>query len=339
MLALSPVVNSKDVNLKNYKKKPSFAFGIIGDGPYGESQEPAYDNLIDDVNADRDVRFVIHAGDIKSGGERCDDDLLIRRFEQFQKFKQAFIYTPGDNEWTDCHRSSNGNYLPTERLAFIRQLFFPNPTITTGMRPFSVRTQANFKGREKFVENTIFKKFNVVFSQIHVVGSNNNLNPWNQIDETDSFETPRVDRIEEFNERNEASIDWLHYTFDRAEATQSPGIFITFHANPRFDLISTDRGREGFNEFLDTLLSRTAEYGKPVVIAHGDFHVFLSDKPRLVPWYANQDASGPEDNELVPNLSRLQTFGDSDNHWVKVEVTPKDKDVFRVVPQIVEDNL
>src|SRR5690606_35598316 len=34
------------------------------------------------------------------------------------------VYTPGDNEWTDCHRSRAGGFDPLERLAALRSLFF-----------------------------------------------------------------------------------------------------------------------------------------------------------------------------------------------------------------------
>ena len=35
----------------------------------------------------------------------------------FPAVADPVVYTPGDNEWTDCHRASAGGYLPTERLA------------------------------------------------------------------------------------------------------------------------------------------------------------------------------------------------------------------------------
>ena len=35
----------------------------------------------------------------------------------FDRFADPLVYTPGDNEWTDCHRANNGGYNPLERLA------------------------------------------------------------------------------------------------------------------------------------------------------------------------------------------------------------------------------
>src|SRR5262245_1912036 len=80
-----------------------FAFALIGDMPYGAAREDAFANLTTEVNRDNDVDFVVHVGDIKAGSERCDNSLIEHRFDLYQKFQRAFVYTPGDNEWTDCH--------------------------------------------------------------------------------------------------------------------------------------------------------------------------------------------------------------------------------------------
>ena len=42
------------------------------------------------------------------------------------------VLTPGDNEWTDCHRVAAGEYQPLERLAKLREVFYPVPGMTIG---------------------------------------------------------------------------------------------------------------------------------------------------------------------------------------------------------------
>jgi calcineurin-like phosphoesterase family protein len=315
------------------------SFAVIGDGPYGDDKEEAYDRMITSINNDHEVSFVIHVGDIKSGGAECTNERLQRRFEQLQQIQTALIYTPGDNEWTDCHRESNGGWHPLERLSLIRQLFFPNPGMTTGQNPRSVRTQANIPDFEKYVENSLLVKGHVVISTIHVVGSNNNLRPWSGIDPADSFDNPRKDRINEFNERNAASLNWLEHTFQLAHEQNTKGIFIAIHADPNFDLPSEDIDRTGFNPFLEKLFALTQEYNRPVVLSHGDSHVFRVDRPRFVPWYSNPDATNAEDNLQIPKLTRLEVFGDSEVHWVKVRVNPYSPEVFSFTPQLVPGNL
>ena len=37
------------------------------------------------------------------------------------------MFTPGDNDWTDCDRPSNGGFNSLERLDHERQVFFSTP--------------------------------------------------------------------------------------------------------------------------------------------------------------------------------------------------------------------
>jgi hypothetical protein len=76
----------------------SASFALIGDVPYGAAVETKFDNVIASINAARQVRFVVHTGDVKAGSERCDDALLQKRFNQFQTFRDGVIVTPGDND-------------------------------------------------------------------------------------------------------------------------------------------------------------------------------------------------------------------------------------------------
>ena len=315
-----------------------FSFALIGDVPYDDRQVMELDNVIREVNRDRDVKFVMHAGDIKGGGARCDDQVYFDRFEQYQKFKGAFIYTPGDNEWTDCHRESNGQFNPLERLSFLRTVFFPDPYRSTGQRPISVHPQSLVPGFEEYVENVIFKKKRVVFSTIHIVGSNNNLAPWSGIDPHDSVENPRSDRLLEFQSRDEASIQWLNHTFDVAKRSASPGVLIMIHGNPRFDLEETEVGRAGFNRFINTLRERALEFQKPVVLVHGDFHVFFIDKPMFGAPLDGFRVTADGRPAMLGNVTRSQTFGSSDVHWLKVTVKPHSQNVFTIQERIVRQN-
>src|SRR5262245_5705515 len=102
---------------------------IIGDTPYGDEQEAAFPRLVADVNGDPRVSTVVTLGDIKNGSSTCDDARLTRLRDLYGTFDEPFLYTPGDNEWTDCHRPAAGGYVPTERLARLRELFYPETEI------------------------------------------------------------------------------------------------------------------------------------------------------------------------------------------------------------------
>jgi hypothetical protein len=297
-----------------------FAFALTGDMPYGPVRETPFARLVAEINRDNDVDFVMHAGDIKAGSERCDDDLIRHRFGLYQTFQRPFVFTPGDNEWTDCHRANNGQYNPLERLAFLRSVFFPQVGQTTGGHVRPVRSQADGGAYSEFVENVMFQKHSVMFATVHVVGSNNDLEPWLGISPTDNCTSPRADRIAEFERRQAAARAWLDEIFAAAAGTK--GLFLLIQANPYNLPSNPQQCPSGFEAFLDHLETRAQQYARPVVLAHGDDHFFFVDQP-------------------LPNVlfSRVQTYGEGLVHWVKVHVDPKSSGVFTIKQKIVRSNL
>jgi hypothetical protein len=312
--------------------RPRASFALLGDVPYGVAEEPKFDRVIQEINAAPSVRFVVHTGDVKQGSERCDDAVFAKRFAQYQKFEHAFIVTPGDNDWTDCHRTNNGTYLPAERLARFRQVFYQQPSQTTGQRPFAVLSQSTLPGYQNYVENVLWSFAGTTMATVHVVGSNNNLAPWNQLDPNDSYANPRADRLAEFSAREAAALVWIDTIFDRAMAQDSAGVMIAMQANPNFELAANHQERQGFNKVLDKLAQRAKAFGKPVLLAHGDSHYFRVDKPLILP-------ALPTGSAQLENLTRVENFGSPSVHWVEVIVDARDPNVFNVVPHIVPGNV
>ena len=101
-------------------------FALIGDTPYSDYERAELPKMLE-VIADNQVEFVAHIGDIKSGKDRCDDSLFDDRHRLFNASRVPFVYVPGDNEWADCDRVSNGSYVPAERLNKLRSLFWSVP--------------------------------------------------------------------------------------------------------------------------------------------------------------------------------------------------------------------
>lgn len=298
----------------------AFSIALMGDVPYSDRQVALVEELIRDVNADPAIDLVLHAGDIKGSGP-CDDRLYRDRFALFQQFDRPFVYTIGDNEWADCHRKDNGRYHPLDRLAFLRSVFFSNPSRSSGGRPIPLRSQSALPGFEPFVEHVLFLHKRIVFGTVHVVGSNNDLAPWSGLDPADTVARPRRDRLAEFQARQAATVHWLNEIFRVAREEGSPGIVLLIQANPRFELDRDEEGRAGFNGFVDTLRALTVHYGRPVLLAHGHRHYLWIDKPLY--WIC---ADGRR--ERVETLTRVQTPGSPFVRWIKVTVDPQSPDVF-----------
>ena len=79
----------------------------IGDMPYRPRDIPPFETLLGEIDAiGPDV--TIHVGDIKGGGSPCTDALFAQQRDYMDSVAGPLVYTPGDNEWTDCRRRSAG---------------------------------------------------------------------------------------------------------------------------------------------------------------------------------------------------------------------------------------
>jgi hypothetical protein len=142
------------------ERGPGYAIGLWGDVPYSAAQrESGVPNLIRDLNRNR-LAFTVHDGDIKAGGERCDNPIYTQAEEYFNSLWAPAMYTPGDNEWTDCDRPSNGPYVSSERLGYIRSTMFDTP-YSFGKRPIRLEVQA-----PPYVENRRWQFDKVTYGRV-----------------------------------------------------------------------------------------------------------------------------------------------------------------------------
>jgi hypothetical protein len=74
---------------------------------------------------------------------------------------------------------------------------------------------------------------------------------------------------------------------------------------------------------MAALVQHTEQFNGQVLFVHGDTHFFKVDKPLYSP------------GKLLPNLTRLQTFGSPSLHWVRVTVNPANVNVFEIQPMMV----
>src|SRR2546430_1248644 len=80
-----------------------------------------YPNVLADLNAHQ-LAFSVFDGDLKAGGDgACTNDLYTTSLAFFNSLRAPLIFTPGDNDWTDCwgrYGPGTGGFDPEERLAF-----------------------------------------------------------------------------------------------------------------------------------------------------------------------------------------------------------------------------
>ena len=95
--------------------------------------------------------------------------MYLKEFQRFEASDNPLIYTPGDNEWTDCHRPPNFPEDPAEadplnRLSLVRETFFADG-YSLGEKEIPVQRQS-----VEYPENARWIR-GVTFATLHVVGS------------------------------------------------------------------------------------------------------------------------------------------------------------------------
>jgi hypothetical protein len=287
-----------------------FSFVVLGDMPYAVDRDYGkFERLLAAIDA-AEPGFTVHVGDVKAGADPCTDERIDRVHRSLDAMKGALVFTPGDNEWTDCHRAGMD---PVERLDHLRQTFFPRSE-SLGRRPIPLTRQADVDqgpGRSLYVENARWTHQGVVFVTAHVVGSNNN------------FE-PRSDRASsEFFARDAASSDWIRQGVDHALATNAPALVVIFHADPLEggDGTGWRRWQSGFTKTILAIRDAARRFERPILVVHGDFHHFVVDQPFL-----------NDDDLPYWQVTRLQTFGNPYIRAVRVTVDPSTWSIFGFSP-------
>lgn len=292
-------------------------FVAFGDMPYCRDTSPAacagqiarVEALVRAINAARPA-FSIFLGDTKGGGEVCDDATLLRTAAWFAQHEAALIYTPGDNEWTDCFGRNAGRFDPPERLGFLRRHFFPEPR-SLGGAPIALERQSEVMPNQRafdgarFVENARWAMGGLRFVTLHVTGSNNNLPEGIRHSPPGSAQAPA-----EFAAREGAALAWLADTAALAQREEASALVVGVQA----DIYCFRSEGDGFTALREALLQLARQWApRPLLLLNGDSHYFLDERPE----------------REAPNLRRVMVPGDQDIRAVLVTHEPGVAEPFR----------
>ena len=288
----------------------AFTVAVMGDVPYGKSptdtrQLVAHPQFIAAINADPDVSLVAHLGDTHAGKQYCTQAYNQTLFEHWTAFKRPLVYTPGDNEWMDCHKAKEGggsfnkatgkiDYVldasgqfvdyakgdPIANLALLRTMFFATPGQTLGA-PMPVHSQAvefnpAHPADKAFVENVWWEKSGVLFVTLNIPGgSNNGTDPW--------YGAPAMSpqQQQEVAVRSAATLRWIDAAYHRATTHGDIALVILTQAD-LWDVDEAATGAahlSGYRQYIDKIAENTKAYGMPVLMVMGDSHTYRSDNP------------------------------------------------------------
>ena len=283
---------------------------VIGDMPYDKNPKDtaefdANPAFIAAINGDKDVSMVLHAGDSHSGSQYCTLDYDAAIYNQWTAYKTPLVYTPGDNEWADCHKKKEGggsydkatgtihhvqdasgrviNYAggdPLANLELVRSIFFSPADKTLG-GAMTVHTQAQeldaaHPADSGFAENVWFEKAGVLFVTLNIPGgSNNGTDPW--------FGAPSISPVQQklVTDFTGAAMRWLDTAFSKAKANGAVAVVIMEQAD-MWDLDGdkmADQHLTEYKPYIDKIAALTTAYAKPVLLINGDSHIYRSDNP------------------------------------------------------------
>jgi hypothetical protein len=330
----------------------SFSFVALGDTAYNIPDDyPTYQALIQTINASK-PEFSIHVGDIW-GVNECTEKEYVRHRDFFQEYNHPVIYTPGDNEWADCapiqHVDTVSRFVAGKAseedlkiivggtdleggferklygdwrggLSKVRKTFFATKK-SLGQHPIDLIRQADVSDFNEMVENAIWEHGNVLFGTIHVSGSANN------------FAINEEARALEAITRNRANFEWIKRIFAKANAQDASAAVIALHASL---FVDGDGGKftgkkvrgeqEGaYYWMVRAIRDLAAEFGRPVLLIHGDFHELIIDRPFLV-------SQGEFAQPKYANITRLQVYGAPEIRAVQVSVDTETPWVFSFSP-------
>ncbi len=347
-LLISAGAFGDDANWHDTASDGKLTIAVYGDAPYGTSptdtsETEATPAFIDAINAAPGVSLVLHVGDIHSGKQYCTEDYDRTIFNLWKKFKDPLIYTPGDNEWSDCHKPAEGggtynsatgqidyvldaagnpvdyaNGNPVANLDLIRSIFFSHPGHALGRRNKRVLSQAELpnwghRSDAKFVENVMWVESRVVFVAVNLPGGSNNDNDiWYGV----PSQSPA--QAQEVAERTGADLRWLDAAFSLAKAVRAKAMVIQAQA----DMWDPEKGaahQAAYEPFVQSVAEHTTAFGRPVLMLNGDSHVYLSDNPLAATDPLNYMHPGYD----VPNFHRIVVHGSTfPLEWLRLTVDP-----------------
>jgi hypothetical protein len=226
-----------------------FEVAVFGDVPYSSSAVAKYEDMIDAINAGS-TRFSVHVGDIGPGSSStCTTAKVDTETARFDTLARPLVYTPGDNEWTDCGSAR------LSQLSYIRtKVFRGDGARSRGQTTMAVESQAE----DGYPENARWRQGPVTFATLHMVGSSDNYS-----------------NRSEHDPRRAAGIAWVRETFAQAEARGDLGVVLLAQIDPAF----ANPTSTAFRSMHEAVREEVLGFDGEVLYVHGDGHDYISDQP------------------------------------------------------------
>ncbi|MDD4913423.1 MAG: hypothetical protein PHW13_00120 [Methylococcales bacterium] len=277
LLVLLPACSSA-IHVESSPASARTVFAVYGDMPYriklpdGETDEQLLlQEIAPGIRKRDDIPFIIHVGDIGRPEFACTDAWLLhtRDFWTTELIKPVF-YTPGDNEWADCDRTSvPAPSKELERLDAIRRIFFGQPK--------NLAAEWRYEQQTAQPENATWWHKGIRFVTQHIVGTGNG----REEILLDDMELA----IRQADNRDQLNQDWLDHAFEMAKNGDTTALVVATQADVfgapdgADDAFSRCLKKPAYRNFCLHLQSLAASLDKPVLLIHGDTNAYCLDQP------------------------------------------------------------
>ena len=256
---------------------------ILADTPYSDEEKQMLQgpngilfHLINEIKP----TAVMHLGDLKSGGDSCTDDLLIEHKALLaQTYPGKVIYTPGDNDWTDCDRIFLfHSFNELERLEFLINLMFKTP-------PLLDKDLTLVTSQATQVENKLWVNERLAISTLHIVGTSNG--------RANVRKSELKKAIKKVDQRDKLNLAWLKDIESKAESFDA--LIIGFQADIYQESVlqsgpcdsSSLKKCDAFSIYRQAFKALARRIKKPILISHGDTGEFCFEQLETNLWHLN----------------------------------------------------
>jgi hypothetical protein len=318
-----------------YAAASRLTFAVIANTMHSPADEAATQRLIEAINRERDLSFIVYNGNLKGPKETCRDALYERRHTLLETSRLPLFFIPGQHDWVDCSTVEAGGFDPIERLDLLRQTLFADST-SMGQNPLPLTRESEVSRFRPFRENVRWisgdktndkdgkddKGGDIVFIGLNAPSPNNHY-------------LTAGGRNGEFEDRVIANAFWLEHAGEYAKRRDARAIVVFLQGD--FDPERYERPdrfawlrfahsprRDGFLEFKRSLVKLAQNFHGPVLVIH-------CDDERASGGFVIDQPLRNDKGMVVTNLTRVALAPhDRLNQWIQIEAEPGRKPPFRV---------
>ena len=167
--------------------------------------EQVFPGLVD--KSDNGHRFVAHYGDLKTGKSKCTSKLIDKNLKLITDvFPGKTLYTPGDNDWTDCDRAGDSELAKLQELRGKLNVADPDRDFIQNY---------GYSRQKGLPENQAWTIEKIEFAMVHITGTNNGRSQIKEDDKQTAWQASEA--------RDELNNQWNRRYFSQGLEQPLPG--------------------------------------------------------------------------------------------------------------------